>query len=184
MKVVEQYPINFFFECGAVSFDFVEQYLLISWSSIPNQFQKGLGYAVVKTVGFSGNCTRVAQGLHKGCTRTAQGPHSACFFPTFFAFQARETKFGRTGSFQIFSGTWSFQILCDTRSFQNLCGTWSIQILCGTRSYQIFCGTRSFQILGGTRSFQILCGYGYSRKKTFDIILKLHEPGSMAIAQN
>ena len=62
MKVVEQYLINFFFECGAVSFDFVEQYLLISWSSIPNQFQKDLGYAVVKTVGFSGNCTRVAQG--------------------------------------------------------------------------------------------------------------------------
>ena len=83
MKVVEQYLINFFFGCGAVSFDFVEQYLLILWSSIPNQFQKGLGYAVVKTVGFSGNCTRVAQGLHKGCTRTAQGPHSACFFPTF-----------------------------------------------------------------------------------------------------
>ena len=72
MKVVEQYPINFFFECGAVSFDFVEQYLLISWSSIPNQVKKGLGYAVVKTVDFSGNCTRVAQGLHKDRTRTAQ----------------------------------------------------------------------------------------------------------------
>ena len=155
MKVVEQYLIKFFFERGAVSFDFVEQYLLISWSSIPNQFQKGLGYAVVKTVGFSGNCIRVAQGLHKDRTRTAQGPHKdhtrtaqCMFFPNFFAFQARETKFGRTGSFQI------------------------------------FCGTRSFQILCGTRSFQILCGYGYSRKKTFDIILKLHEPGSMEIGQN
>ena len=135
MKVVEQYLINFFFECGAVSFDFVEQYLLILWSSIPNQVQKGLGYAVVKTVGFSSNCTRVAQGLHKGCTRTAQGPHSACFFPFFFAFQARETKFGRTGSFQIFSGTRSFQILCGTRSFQIFCGTRSFQILCGTRSF-------------------------------------------------
>ena len=101
MKVVEQYLINFFFECGAVSFDFVEQYLLILWSSIPNQFQKGLGYAVVKTVGFSGNCTGVAQEVHKDRTRTAQ----CMFFPNFFAFQARETKFGLTHSFQIFDGT-------------------------------------------------------------------------------
>ena len=94
MKVVEQYLINFFFECGAVSFDFVEQYLLILWSSIPNQFQKGLGYAVVKTVGFSGNYTRVAQRLHKGRTGGAQGAHSALFSPNFFAFQARNMKFG------------------------------------------------------------------------------------------
>ena len=105
MKVVEQYLINFFFECGAVSFDFVEQYLLILWSSIPNQFQKGLGYAVVKTVGFSGNCTRVAQGLHKGCTRTSQGPHkdrtrtvqgphSACFFPIFLLFKLERRNLG------------------------------------------------------------------------------------------
>ena len=94
MKVVEQYLIKFFFEHGAVSFDFVEQYLLISWSSIPNQFQKGLGYAVVKTVGFSWGCTKGgAQGAQgtKGHTREptvcAQGAAQCTFFPTFLLFK-------------------------------------------------------------------------------------------------
>ena len=58
------------------------------------------------------------------------------FFPNFFAFQAREMKFGE----QI-SETFLF---IGSNFSQNFGGTWSSQILRGTRSFQILRGTRSF----------------------------------------
>ena len=76
---MEQYPINFFFECGAVSFDLVEQY--------PKSISKGPRLRSGQTVDFLGNCTRVGQGVHKGRTVGAQGAQSACFFPTFLLFK-------------------------------------------------------------------------------------------------
>jgi hypothetical protein len=76
----------------------VEQYLLILWSSIswtlwssiPNQFQKSLGYKVVKQWVSQG----IAQGLHRGRTRGAQGVHKertggaqCTFSPAFLLFK-------------------------------------------------------------------------------------------------
>jgi hypothetical protein len=51
-KVVEQYPISFSFVCGAVSFDLVEQYLLILWSSIPLTLPERI-YNPITAMGFS-----------------------------------------------------------------------------------------------------------------------------------
>ena len=153
MKVVEQYPINFFFECGAVSFDFVEQYLLISWSSIPNQFQKGLGYAVVKTVGFSGNCTRVAQGLHKGCTRTAQRPHkdrTVHVFPNFFCFSSERDKI------------------------------WAHRVISNFQWHRVISNSLWHAVIS---NFLWHTVYGDWPKTRFDIFLKSHVPGSTEIGQ-
>ena len=152
MKVVEQYLINFFFECGAVSFDFVEQYLLILWSSIPNQFQKGLGYAVVKTVGFSGNCTRVAQGLHKGCTRTAQGPHSACFFPIFLIFKLERRNLGAQGHFK-------FSVAHGHFKFSVAHGHFKISVAHGQFKFSVARSHIKFSVAHGHFKFSVAHGH-------------------------
>ena len=68
-------------------------------------------------MGFSEGCTGVAQGLHRGRRGSAQRAHrehAVPILPNFFAFQAREMKFGEQNgimtseSFQIFGGTRSF----------------------------------------------------------------------------
>ena len=96
--MVEQYPISFFFVCGAVSFDLVEQYLLDLVEQYPKSISKRPRLNSGQTVGSSGNCTRVAQGAHKGRTGGAQGAH---IFPSFFVFQAREIKFGEQNCMMI-----------------------------------------------------------------------------------
>jgi hypothetical protein len=163
LKVVEQYLINFFFECGAVSFDFVEQYLLISRSSIPNQFQKGLGYAVVKTVGFSANCTRVAQGLHKGCTRTSQGPHkdrtrtvqgphSACFFPIFLLFKLERRNLGAQGHFKFSAAHGHFK-------FSVAHGHFQISVAHGQFKFSVARGHIKFSVAHGHFKFSVAQGH-------------------------
>ena len=68
-------------------------------------------------MGFSEGCTGVAQAAHRGCAGGAEGAHrehAVPILPNFFAFQAREMKFGEQNgimtseSFQIFGGTRSF----------------------------------------------------------------------------
>ena len=101
-----------FWFCGSVSLYPVDQYPksiskrpLTKWSNS------------VQTVGFSEGCTGVAQGLHRGRRGSAQRAHrehAEPILPNFFAFQAREMKFGEQNgimtseSFQIFGGTRSF----------------------------------------------------------------------------
>ena len=72
------------------------------------------------------------------------------FFPNFFAFQAREMKFGEqiSASFLFIGSNFS----------QNFDGPWSSQILRGTRSFQNPCGTRSFKKkLSLSVSFEYSC---------------------------
>ena len=184
MKVVEQYLINFFFQCGAVSFDFVEQYLLISWSSIPNQFQKGLGYAVVKTVGFSGNCTRVAQGLHKGCTRTAQGQHKDrtvhVFSQLFLLFKLERRNLGAQGHFK-------FSVAHGHFKFSVARGHFRISVAHGQFKFSVALGhingdwpKMRFDIFFENSCTRV---YGDWPKMRFDIFLKIHVPGSTEIGQ-
>ena len=82
--------------------DLVEQY--------PKSISKKPRLQSGQTVGFSGNCTRVAQGAHKGRTGGAQGAHrgrAVHIFPSFFAFQDREMKFGEQNCMMI-SESFSF----------------------------------------------------------------------------
>ena len=151
-----------FWFCGSVSLYPVDQYpKSISKRPLTKWSNGGQN---------SGDSQRVAQGLHRGCTGGARRAHrertgsmQCPFYPTFLLFKLER---------------WNLVSRMESW-LQN-----HFKFLVARGHLQIPCGTRSFQILCGTRSLQILCGYGYSRKKTFDIILKLHEPGSMEIGQN
>ena len=142
--MVEQYPISFLFVCGAVSFDLVEQYLLDLVEQYPKSISKKPRLQSGQTVGFSGNCTRVAQGAHKGRTGGAQGAHrgrAVHIFPSFFAFQDREMKFGEQNCMMI-SESFSFMDpglrklakneLCDfcENSCTRVYGNWAKNELC------------------------------------------------------
>ena len=104
------------------------------------------------------------QGAHSGST----GSHNVHILPNFFAFQAREMKFGEqiSESFLFIGSNFS----------QNFGGTWSSQILRGTRSFQIPCGTRSFQILCGTQSI--------GEKWSLQFFWKFMYPGLRKLARN
>ena len=124
---MDQYP--------KLIFDFVDQYPCILWISIPNSFLilwisipvscgsvsqinfKKAPDKVVKRWSKQWDSQRVAQGLHRGRRGSAQRAHrehAVPILPNFFAFQAREMKFGEQNgimtseSFQIFGGTRSF----------------------------------------------------------------------------
>ena len=88
MLLEDQYP--------KLIFDLEDQYLFFWRISIPNQFQKGLGKNSVSRMGLHKGG---AQGVHstKGHAGRAQGvqrERTVHVFPNFFAFQAREMKFG------------------------------------------------------------------------------------------
>ena len=117
---MDQYP--------KLIFDFVDQYPWILWISIPGSCGsvsqinfRNANDTVVKQWSKQWVSQRVAQGLHRGFRGGAQGAHRECtksaqrehrehavpISPNFFAFQAREMKFGeQNGIMRIVSNFW------------------------------------------------------------------------------
>ena len=140
--------------------------------SIPNQFQKDLGDTAVKTVGFSWGCTKGgAQGAHstKGHTRE----------PTVGAQWAhREPHSARFSQLFCFS-SWRDEI------------RWADLVAHGRLKFSVAHGHFKFPVAHSHFKKKIwvfllnihVRGNGYCRKMKFDIILKLHVPGSTEIGQ-
>ena len=105
-----------FWFCGSVSLYPVDQYpKSISKRPLTKWSNGGQNSGILR--GLHRGCKRVAQGLHRGRRASAQRAHrehAVPILPNFFAFQAREMKFGEQNgimtseSFQIFGGTRSF----------------------------------------------------------------------------
>ena len=106
-----------FWFCGSVSLYPVDQYpKSISKRPLTKWSNGGQNSGILR--GLHRGCTGVAQGLHRGRRGSAQRAHreyAVPILPNFFAFQAREMKFGEQNrimtseSFQIFGGTRSFE---------------------------------------------------------------------------